>query len=198
MFLHLSISHSVHRGEYLGRYTPRAGTPPGKYSQAGTPPGQVHPRQVHHPGRYSPTRSSACWEIRATSGRYTSYWNAFLLNVFDASFIIAEFFITLQFDYFKMSSYPLIMLLFAFLQMPVILHHWLTIHWSSTKHWVLFTIPDLPFWPVYYPHQGGISIVCLLAALPCKVLCSTAEYIISHSSCITSGILSLQSALLFY
>ena len=43
-------------GEYLGR----AGTPP-----AGKPTlGQVHP-----------PRSSACWEIRATSGRYASYWN---------------------------------------------------------------------------------------------------------------------------
>ena len=45
------------------------GTPPGtRYT-----PDQVHPRtQVH------PPRSSACWEIRATSGRYASYWNAFL------------------------------------------------------------------------------------------------------------------------
>ena len=85
-----------------GRYTSQTGTP----HQAGTPPGQVHsPRQVHptrqvHPlGRYTlrsgtpprqvhplagtpqagtTPRSSACWEIRATSGRYASYWNAFL------------------------------------------------------------------------------------------------------------------------
>ena len=42
MFLHLSVSHSVHRGgEYLGRYTP--------------PPGQLHPPgQVHSLGRYTP------------------------------------------------------------------------------------------------------------------------------------------------
>ena len=47
------------------RYTPpRPGTPPGP----GTPPDQYTP----------PPRSSACWEIRATSGRYASYWNAFL------------------------------------------------------------------------------------------------------------------------
>ena len=66
---------------------PQAGKPPlgrytllGRYtSQAGTPPWQVHP-----PGRYTPSqagtppRSSACWEIRTTSGRYASYWNAFL------------------------------------------------------------------------------------------------------------------------
>ena len=60
------VCHSVHRGEYLGRY-PLAGTPPGRYSpQAGTPrtgtlPGQVHianrytPNgQVHPPDRYTP------------------------------------------------------------------------------------------------------------------------------------------------
>ena len=35
--------------------------------------GRYTPRdQVH------PPPSSACWEIRATSGRYASYWNAFL------------------------------------------------------------------------------------------------------------------------
>ena len=38
MFLHLSVSHSVHRGS----------------TWAGTPPGQVPPRQVHPPGRYTP------------------------------------------------------------------------------------------------------------------------------------------------
>ena len=63
MFLHLSVSHSVHRGEYLGGYTPRQV----HLSWAGTPPGQVHPLgrytpfgrytplgQVHPPGRYTP------------------------------------------------------------------------------------------------------------------------------------------------
>ena len=44
------VCHSVHRGGSTW-----AGTPP----VAGTPPGR---------------------EIRATSGRYASYWNAFLLN----------------------------------------------------------------------------------------------------------------------
>ena len=55
MFLHLSVSHSVHRGEYLGRY-PLDRHPLGKYTPwAGTPPGQVHPLagtphgQVHTP-----------------------------------------------------------------------------------------------------------------------------------------------------
>ena len=100
-------------GEYLGRYTPQAGIPPtplGRY----TPLGQVHPPgQVHlpsgagtPPGRYTPLdrytslgrytpRSSACWEIRATSGQYASYWNAFLSQsaserVLFVSFNLAE------------------------------------------------------------------------------------------------------------
>ena len=50
--------------EYLGKY----------------PPDQVHPPpwdQVHPP----PPGSNACREIRATSGRYSSYWNAFLCNI---------------------------------------------------------------------------------------------------------------------
>ena len=94
-----------------GRYTPQAGTPTpqaGSPTWAVTPPGQVHPpRQVHPPGRhthppgrfthlgsytpwagtppgrYTPSTpgSSTCWEIRATSGQYASYWNAFLLSV---------------------------------------------------------------------------------------------------------------------
>ena len=38
-----------------------------------TPQDQVHPLGPVHP------LSSACWEIRATSGQYASYWNAFLL-----------------------------------------------------------------------------------------------------------------------
>ena len=92
---------------------PWAGTPPDKYTpgQVHSPvrytPGQVHPRastppsQVHPPGRYTPWAgtppgryiplagtppgSSACWEIRATSGRYAPYWNAFLFSFSDVS-----------------------------------------------------------------------------------------------------------------
>ena len=50
--------YTPHSGQVhpLGRYTPQAGTP-----QAGTPPG-----------------TSVCWAIWATSGRYATYWNAFL------------------------------------------------------------------------------------------------------------------------
>ena len=96
MFLHLSVSHSVYRG-YLGRYPPWQAHPPGRY----TPLWQVHPPGRYTPllagtppsgrytpfplGRYTPLAgtppgSSACWEIQATSGRYASYWNAFLFN----------------------------------------------------------------------------------------------------------------------
>ena len=72
-----------------GRYTPPDQVhPPGtRYPhRAGTPPGTRYTPwdQVHPPGtRYTPLEpgtpsSSAYWEIRATSGWYASYWNAFL------------------------------------------------------------------------------------------------------------------------
>ena len=63
---------------------PKPGTPP---SGPGTPPGQGTPPRTRYnppktrytPGtRYTHHGSTACWEIRATSGRYASYWNAFL------------------------------------------------------------------------------------------------------------------------
>ena len=71
--LHLSVSHSVERGEYLGRntlgrYTSRKVPPMGRYtpSKADTP---TPPRQVHPLGRYTipwtgtpPTGHSACWD----------------------------------------------------------------------------------------------------------------------------------------
>ena len=56
MFLHLSVSHSVHRGSTWagtppGRYTPLGKYTPDRYTPlAGTPP----PRQVHPPDRYTP------------------------------------------------------------------------------------------------------------------------------------------------
>ena len=81
-----------------GRGSSWAGTPPGQvHSPAGTPPGQVHPprqvpiqNQVHTPAGTSPQRG-ACWEIRATSGRYASYWNAFLLFSLELNFKIVKF-----------------------------------------------------------------------------------------------------------
>ena len=71
MFLHLSVSYSVHGGVLpqcmLG------------YPRDQAPPEQTHtpPRSRHPPGAGTPP-SSARWEIRSTRGRYASYWNAYL------------------------------------------------------------------------------------------------------------------------
>ena len=83
MFLHLSLSHSVHRGEYLGRYTPRnrytplyqVHTPPDQvhHLRPGTPPGTTYtPRpanQVHPPGRSTPPRTRYTPRTRFTPPR---------------------------------------------------------------------------------------------------------------------------------
>ena len=75
------------------RYTPRTRYTP--WDQVHLPQDQVHPPrpgtttpqdQVQTPAQVPPhrdqdPRSSACWEIRATSGRYASYWNAFLFSL---------------------------------------------------------------------------------------------------------------------
>ena len=70
------------------RYTPtpgpEAGTPPGPEA-APHPPPLDHRQALPSPrttGRHPlpPPQRSACWEIRATSGRYASYWNAILFN----------------------------------------------------------------------------------------------------------------------
>ena len=72
------VKNSVHRGggKYLDMY-PHEQVPPWQVHPSGryTPsPEQVHPSAGTPPG------SSACWEIRATSGRYASYSNAFLFT----------------------------------------------------------------------------------------------------------------------
>ena len=54
-------------------YPPGPGIPPRtRYTPLGT--------RYAPPGPGTPPVSSACWEIRATSGRYASYWNAFLFS----------------------------------------------------------------------------------------------------------------------
>ena len=93
MFLHVSVILFTGRGV---SGTPRAGTRPGQvHPPAGTPPGRCNPlRQVHPPGRYTPLRQVPPFAgrsgrytppamhagIRSTSGRYASYWNAFLFQ----------------------------------------------------------------------------------------------------------------------
>ena len=68
------------RADTLGRH------PPGRHPPEQTPPPS---RSRHHspweqtpspPGADTPPWSSACWEIRATSRQYASYWNGYLLN----------------------------------------------------------------------------------------------------------------------
>ena len=44
-----------------------------------TPPRTKSRHPLPRDQRQTPPRHSACWEIRATSGRYASYWNAYLL-----------------------------------------------------------------------------------------------------------------------
>ena len=93
---------AVHReGAYLGMYPPDQVHPPGP----GTPWDQVHPQdQVHPPGPGTlplgpgtPPGSSACWEIRATSGQYASYWNAFLFRIQNSLFY-GRFWVIFQID----------------------------------------------------------------------------------------------------
>ena len=62
---------------------PWQGDPPGKADPPwqGDPPGKETPPWQGRPPltRQIPPLCSACWEIRSTSGRYASYWNAILL-----------------------------------------------------------------------------------------------------------------------
>ena len=79
MFLHLSVSNSVHCHP-PGRHTPWADTP-----QAATP-GQTPPLGRHTPPTPCPVHAGIHTHpctvhagIQSTSGRYASYWNAYLL-----------------------------------------------------------------------------------------------------------------------
>ena len=100
------VKNFVHRGEYLGRYPPE-GTPPwagtspwaGIPPWAGTPPGRYTPRGRYTPllGRYTPSpghvhplprTGTLPWSM---SGRYTSYWNAFLFWMNLNSLMIQNF-----------------------------------------------------------------------------------------------------------
>ena len=92
MFLHVSVSHSVHRGWFAsvhaGMPPPTADTPPGADTPSGAdpprkrhPPGAdtPHPPAADPPAADTPPRQRACWEIRSTRRRYASYCNAILL-----------------------------------------------------------------------------------------------------------------------
>ena len=77
----------VHPGTLDQVHPPGPVTPP----RPGAPPlDRVHPLDQVHPHPWTkyhplpgtlPSRSSAYWEIWATSGGYASYWNASLFNI---------------------------------------------------------------------------------------------------------------------
>ena len=77
------------RPQGVGSAPLHAGIHPPPGSEAGTPPGTRHTPlgldtpwdQALPPWEQTSPLGSACWEIRATSGRYASYWNAILLSV---------------------------------------------------------------------------------------------------------------------
>ena len=52
---------------------------------ANTPSRNQTPREHTPPPGADPPLRSACWEIRATSGRYASYWNAYLFCYYFSS-----------------------------------------------------------------------------------------------------------------
>ena len=89
IFLHLSVIHSVHRGEGVCLSACWDTNPPGADTPlppgADTPLEQTPPDQTSPPDQQTPpdqtpprTRHPADSSRRSTSGRYTSYWNAFL------------------------------------------------------------------------------------------------------------------------
>ena len=110
MFLHVSVimftwggSASVH----AGIPPPRSRQPPDHaptQEQTPPPPRTSHPQEQSPPGTRHPPRSSACWEIRAASGRYASYWNAFLLALLleQKLHILVHF----TFPFKRSTSYP--------------------------------------------------------------------------------------------
>ena len=75
MFLQVSVIHSVHGGGL--RRTPPAGRTP--RTREKPPPNQADPpRQGEPPGPGRPPPREEDCSIRSMSGRYASYWNAFL------------------------------------------------------------------------------------------------------------------------
>ena len=80
------VKNSVHRGglpQCMLGYHPPGADPPGiRHPLGADPPWSSHPLGVDTPSPHSGSRHpplhSACWEIRSTSGRYASYWNAIL------------------------------------------------------------------------------------------------------------------------
>ena len=77
MFLQVSICPGGFASVHAGIANPPWADPPGSRPPGSRPPLQ----QTDLPwSRYPPPHPlpSACWETRPTSGRYASYWNAYL------------------------------------------------------------------------------------------------------------------------
>ena len=104
MFLHLSVSHSVHWGVLH----------PGESASGGSASmgeGGLHPAGGGRLGRHPSPRYHG---IRSTSGRYASYWNAVLFKIFlsfflDSSSILTSFWLNPVSRFFciKTHSHPL-------------------------------------------------------------------------------------------
>ena len=77
MSVHRGVSASVHAG--IPTPPPGPGTPLQEQTPPGadTPQDQAPPPGSRHPPGSRPPREADC-SIRLTSGRYESYWNAFL------------------------------------------------------------------------------------------------------------------------
>ena len=75
--MHAGIQAPMTRGRHphpWSRHPPWEQTPPAP-PRADTTPEQTPPGTRH------PLPCRARWEIRATNGRYASYWNAYLFNI---------------------------------------------------------------------------------------------------------------------
>ena len=113
MFLHLSVSHSVHRGAlHPGGLHPRGLLPGFVCIQ-----GDLHPEAGSastgslHPGGSASRRVWAdppppigYHRIRSTSGRYASYWNAFLFSLYLYLFMYSSFLFNYQHRKFSRKS----------------------------------------------------------------------------------------------
>ena len=72
------VCHSVHRGSTWAGTSRQVHPPPQIHSWAGTSPGRYTLRQVHPQAGTPPCRNTLNPNGHC-SGRYASYWNAFLL-----------------------------------------------------------------------------------------------------------------------
>ena len=77
----------LHTPPWAGTLLQPAGTPPGQVHPPGQvyPPADTHPQHVHPPQAGNPLGGYPPWSM---SGRYTSYWNAFLfeaMNLWEVS-----------------------------------------------------------------------------------------------------------------